>query len=278
LKSIYRSLVLSCTFILFVLLAAHQVHAAQSDTGIKVQVNDEILPTPDAQPFLDTAGHLQVPLRLVMEKIGLTVHADIIETKANVTLMNSKQSIKFQTGESQALVNENVVKLDCPAVYTQGKVFIPLRFVTDALGIRIQWDEKNRIAILDVDGQYHAPAWYAPSAAPVIQMASNYLGVPYVWGGTTPNGFDCSGFVRYVYQQTGIELPRTSRDMYSSVGTSVTDLKPGDLVFFANFAKIDHVGIYIGNNQFISAANKGVKIDSLGSQWGNKYVGAKRVV
>jgi peptidoglycan DL-endopeptidase LytE len=275
--SIYKSLILSCTFIMFVLLAAHQAHADQSDTGVKVQVNDEILVTPDDQPFLDTAGHLQVPLRLVMEKIGLTVHADIIESKANVTLTNSKQSIKFQTGESQVQVNDNLVKLESPAVYTQGKVFISLRFVSDALGIRIQWDEKNRIAILDFDGQYHAPAWYAPETSPVTQMASSYLGVPYVWGGTTPNGFDCSGFVRYVYQQTGVELPRTSLDMYATVGTSVTDLKPGDLVFFANKNKVDHVGIYIGNNQFISAANKGVKIDSLASQWGDKYVGAKRI-
>jgi peptidoglycan endopeptidase LytE len=263
---------------LFVLLAAHQAHAAQSDSPIKVQINDEILPTPDAQPFLDPAGHLQVPLRLVMEKIGLEVHADIIETKANVTLTNSKLNIKFQTGESQVLVNDQVVKLVSPAIYTQGKVFIPIRLATDAVGIRIQWDKKNRIAILDVDGQYHAPAWYAPVVSPVAQTASSYLGVPYVWGGTTPDGFDCSGFVRYVYQQTGVELPRTSRDMYASVGTSVTDLKPGDLVFFANVNKVDHVGIYIGNNQFISAANQGVKIDSLASQWGHKYVGAKRIV
>jgi peptidoglycan endopeptidase LytE len=133
---------------------------------------------------------------------------------------------------------------------------------------------------LDLDKKFHAPAWYAPEiqSVQIQKIASKYLGTPYVWGGTTPKGFDCSGFVRYVYQQNGMELPRTSRNMYKSIGTPVTILQSGDLVFFADRKTIDHVGIYIGNNKFISAASKGVRIDSLSSQWGNKYVGAKRVI
>jgi peptidoglycan endopeptidase LytE len=265
---------------LFALLVSHHASAATSETGIKVQINDEILPMPDSPPFLDNTGHLQVSLRLLMEKLGLKVDDEVIGTEVKVTLANSTQKIIIVTGDSQAERDGASIKMDSPAVFSQGKVFIPLRFITELLGITIQWDEKNQIAILDLDKKFHAPAWYAPEiqSVQIQKIASKYLGTPYVWGGTTPKGFDCSGFVRYVYQQNGMELPRTSGNMYNSIGTPVTNLQSGDLVFFADRKTIDHVGIYIGNNKFISAASKGVRIDSLSSQWGNKYVGAKRVI
>ena len=118
----------------------------------------------------------------------------------------------------------------------------------------------------------------------VVNSAKSYIGVPYVFGGTTPKGFDCSGFIRYVLGKVGIDLPRTSSDQYNT-GKSVSkaDLQPGDLVFFEktyNKAGVTHSGIYIGNNNFISAtSSKGIKIDSLSSTyWGPKYYGAKRVI
>ncbi len=118
----------------------------------------------------------------------------------------------------------------------------------------------------------------------VIGVAKSYIGVPYVFGGTTPRGFDCSGFIRYVFGKVGTDLPRTAGEQYN-VGAKVSkaDLKPGDVVFFKktyNKAGITHSGIYIGNNQFISATtSKGIKIDSLSSTyWGPKYYGATRVI
>ena len=115
----------------------------------------------------------------------------------------------------------------------------------------------------------------------IISKAKEFLGVPYIWGGTTPAGFDCSGFTRYVFASQGTTLPRVSVDQYG-VGTSVAfkDLIPGDLVFFnlSSGKQIDHVGIYIGNNEFISAtSSKGIAIYSFTPYWANTYVGAKRV-
>lgn len=117
-------------------------------------------------------------------------------------------------------------------------------------------------------------------ASAVITTAKQYLGVKYVWGGTTPSGFDCSGFSQYVFAKHGISLPRVSRDQYQ-VGNAVSfdNLQPGDLVFFALGGNgIDHLGIYVGGGQFINAStSKGVTIYALGSYWKSHFVGARRV-
>ncbi|MGV3487091.1 MAG: peptidoglycan-binding protein [Tuberibacillus sp.] len=111
----------------------------------------------------------------------------------------------------------------------------------------------------------------------VIATAKKYIGVPYVWGGESPSGFDCSGFVQYVLSQNGISVPRTTSGQYSG-GTSVSTPQKGDLVFFETYkAGPSHVGIYIGNGQFIQASTShGVTITSMdNSYWKPKYLGAK---
>lgn len=115
----------------------------------------------------------------------------------------------------------------------------------------------------------------------IVNFAMNYIGVPYVWGGTTTKGFDCSGFTQYVFKQNGVTLNRTAAQQLKN-GEKVTDLQTGDLVFFNNTysttAAASHVGIYIGNNQFIHAANGGVKITSLDQEYyASRYIGARRV-
>ena len=112
----------------------------------------------------------------------------------------------------------------------------------------------------------------------VVTYAKQFLGCKYVYGGTTPKGFDCSGFTQYVYKHFGVNLNRTAAAQYSN-GKSVTNLQAGDLVMFGK-SGINHVGIYIGGNSFIHAENpsSGVTIDSLSSGYYKKnYVGARRI-
>ena len=112
-----------------------------------------------------------------------------------------------------------------------------------------------------------------PEAATI---ALRYLGVPYLWGGESPKGFDCSGLVAYVYAQLGITLPHYAAAQYQlGVAVPRDQLQPGDLVFFD---ALDHVGIYIGGGQFVHAPHTGdvVKITSLAA-YGPGYVGARRI-
>ena len=115
----------------------------------------------------------------------------------------------------------------------------------------------------------------------VVGIAMRYLGTPYVWGGASPSGFDCSGFVMYVFAQVGISLPHYTVAQYNypdSVSVPRNELQPGDLVFFAG---LGHVGIYVGGGQFIHAPHTGdvVRIDSLSEGWySSEYDGAKRIL
>ena len=116
----------------------------------------------------------------------------------------------------------------------------------------------------------------------VVQSSMQHIGVPYVFGGTSPSGFDCSGFVRYVFAGAGIYLPRTADAQYE-VGypVSSSELVPGDLVFFSTYEYgPSHVGIYLGEGSFINASSsRGVAIDSLySSYWGSCYIGARRIM
>ncbi len=109
------------------------------------------------------------------------------------------------------------------------------------------------------------------SASAVVDYAMQFLGCRYVYGGTTPSGFDCSGFTQYVYKNFGVTLNRSSRDqVYNGTEVSRSELLPGDLVLFARSGTtITHVGLYIGNNQFIHASSSttGVIISDMDSAY-----------
>ena len=116
----------------------------------------------------------------------------------------------------------------------------------------------------------------------VMRTGYSVIGTPYVFGGTSPYGFDCSGFVRYCFSSVGISLPRMADEQfYAGRRISVDQLRPGDLIFFSTYeAGASHVGIYIGNGNFLhSGSSTGVTVSSaFTGYWGARYYGACRVL
>ncbi len=118
---------------------------------------------------------------------------------------------------------------------------------------------------------------------PAVELAKTMIGIPYRWAGADPlSGFDCSGLVYYVFNQLQVRLPRVPRELFhrtEQIGRS--ELQPGDLLFFHTFARLSHVGIYIGEGRFIHAPRRGknVTIESIDSKYYQKrYAGARRVM
>jgi len=182
---------------------------------------------------------------------------------------------KIQSGDVKGWVHKDFLK-----VITQKE--------QDALTARKTEQERTLVATKSVaqPTKIIAPSVNNTSTTSdqVIEYAKKFLGTKYVYGGSSPSGFDCSGFVCYVYKNFGISLNRSSADMASNgVSVAKSNLKPGDLVFFdTNMeGKISHVGIYIGNGQFIqssSGSTMKVIISSLEGTYSKKYVTARRVL
>ena len=122
-----------------------------------------------------------------------------------------------------------------------------------------------------------------PARQAIIDTAAQYLGTPYLWAGTTPAGFDCSGFVQYVYSQNGYSLTRTTYTQWDNDGTYVkkSDLQPGDLVYFGSGDSPSHVGIYVGDGMMIHSPRTGdvVKYSTIDSgYYADCYLGSKRII
>jgi cell wall-associated NlpC family hydrolase len=122
----------------------------------------------------------------------------------------------------------------------------------------------------------------------VVQTATQVMGTPYRWGGTGEDGFDCSGLIQYAYGEHGISLPRRSVDQAQSgqpVERVIEELRAGDILTFSTReGPVTHVGLYVGDGQFIHSASRGVQLsrlsadDPYGSWWWERWVGARRIV
>jgi cell wall-associated NlpC family hydrolase len=157
-----------------------------------------------------------------------------------------------------------------------------------ASGDWARWDppvvegESAATAAADDAATAHGPA--GPAHAPALQavnLATGLIGSPYRWGGATPAGFDCSGLVYYTFGKAGVSVPRTSQQQFNAAQPiELHEALPGDLVFFAERGRIFHVGIYLGDDRFIHAPDRGraVSVASLSEGfYRSRFAGAGRL-
>jgi peptidoglycan DL-endopeptidase CwlO len=179
-------------------------------------------------------------------------------------LASRRQLLSSIKGEIQRLKAAEEAQQRRLAAAAQARVAGQASPLVNGVGVGASTPEGSTIAPPNVHGG-------------VVGIAMRYLGVPYVWGGASPRGFDCSGFAMYVFAQIGVSLPHSSYAMFN-MGTPVSmgQLQPGDLVFFSGAS---HMGIYIGGGQFIHAPHTGdvVKISSLSGYYSSAFVGGRRV-
>ena len=194
-----------------------------------------------------------------------------------------KQYIESKIAEQNRMlesVKDEIARMRAEEARRQAALAAQARAQAQA-AIAAQQAQQDVLDQAAIEQTYDTPSYDpnlpAPRYGQVVGIALQYLGIPYVWGGSSPaTGFDCSGFVMYVFAQLGVSLPHHAASIWG-YGTSVPrdQLAPGDLVFFSG---LGHMGIYIGGNQFVHAPHTGavVSISSMDDRWGS-YVGAKRL-
>ncbi|UHA75594.1 C40 family peptidase [Paenibacillus sp. 481] len=248
----------------------------------------------DIIPIIDEDKTMYVPIRAFAEKMNYSFEWKALgDDQTQIEIANGEKTIVITFESDKPFATVNGVKVDMgnePWSYND-HTYIPFRFLMEQFDLDFKWNPEylNTVPRIqrfaEEDPNPTKPPVTKNKAERVLDTAYDQLGVKYVWGGTTPSGFDCSGFVKYAFSKHGINLPRTSRDMYKYAGTPVKNPEQGDLVFFAAGGKgssITHVGIYVGNNKYINASSgkaRKVVVSSLSSSWSKRtYVGAKSVM
>ena len=233
----------------------------------------------------DTLSHISVKLGMTIQQIkelnGLTkdtiyIGQQLKTGKITSTQPEDKHTTPETTTESKKYTVQPGDSLS--AIANRFKVSLQdLRTWNNLTNDRIL---AGQVLSIGSSVESTSPGTGSQSSTDVLTQAKMLLGTPYLWGGTTPAGFDCSGFIYYVHKQAGQTLKRYSSEGYYSRSYYVDSPKPGDLVFFENTYKkgISHLGIYLGDNQFIHAGDNGVVITSLSdSYWSSKFDGFKRL-
>jgi cell wall-associated NlpC family hydrolase len=243
-------------------------------------VDDLVSRIESVQSF--SAQDVAIVKQVVAFKRAVTVHQHLLvrERHAQVDLVRQRAAararISTQLVRSQRLYSSIKGEIARMVAAQRARQLALARAARSRLAAyQVQQASNLSVGGLGTDPGYSAP----PSQyTGVVGIAMQFLGTPYVWGGASPGGFDCSGLVMYVYAQVGVSLPHyTGAQWLAGVPVSRSDLQPGDLVFFDG---LGHVGIYIGGNEFIHAPHTGdvVKIDSLSESWyAATYDGARRI-
>lgn len=198
---------------------------------------------------------------------------------------NSKVLNTFTKGEKLLIVDRGSewTKVSYGAYRSTG--YIKSEYVMDLDDYNAKYNTSKKTKSKSKSGSSAKITNYNPAPSSkgqaIVNAAAKYIGVRYVYGGTSPSGFDCSGLVQYACREVGISVNRTSRSQYSNgVAVSKSNLQPGDLVFFSKGSGISHVGIYAGNGQVIHAPSPGkrvcyIALSKICSY--STYVGARRV-
>lgn len=216
-------------------------------------------------------------------------------SKANLNSTRAVNNNTSQNIDSFANILNNTLNQSLePSSYSANNGISQLSTLTTIIGVLNNTKISNQIAGNSISGigdnsisinntSINNKVEHSTSIDKALKLLKEQLGKPYVWGANGPDSFDCSGLARYIYKEAlGKNIPRVSYDQ-SKFGQSIDkkDLQPGDLVFFdtMNKGRVSHVGIYLGNDEFIHASNKidGVKKSSLSSPYYQKtYKGARR--
>ncbi len=207
-------------------------------------------------------------------------HAHVEQARLVAERASQKASIEGQLAERQRLlgsIRSEIGRLQAAERAQQARLAAEARARLNSPQTGIEVLAASTGSLGSVGGTDPIPAAPPSRYGGVVGIAMQYLGVPYLWGGASPSGFDCSGFLMYVYAKVGVSLPHNAAAQYG-YGTPVdrSQLQPGDLVFFNG---LGHNGMYIGNNQMIHAPHSGdvVKISSLTGWYASTWVGARRL-
>ena len=222
---------------------------------------------------------------------------------ASIQAANNLRSITLKTGQKLTVPTKDSVNVGERVIY--GTALEDVLEVVSGDTVVTALDKGEKFKVLERDGDKYRielkngrNGWVRaeavslsaefdmtpPDLASLIQTAFAYRGSRYVFGGMSSRGFDCSGFVKFLYDGMGIKLPRDSRSQYSQAGIFVSraDLRPGDLIFFSGTYRrgISHVGLYVGEGKFIHASTprSGIRVDSINSPYyAAHFAGAKRI-
>ena len=227
-----------------------------------------------------------------MTSIALREHVSMAEIVrlnklSNADYLREGEVLQLRAGSSSP---RRVVRRSAVLAHTRAKGH-HVRRISRALANRSNPQAERQLWVATHSGfsasDFGARSFAAAQRAIALEVsltktALHYLGVPYVWGGESASGVDCSGFVQAVFRRNGIELPRTA-DAQFETGRRVSQggLQPGDLVFFQTYSEgASHVGIYLGSGQFVHASSSnGVRVDSLSeSYYSSRFIGARRTL